>query len=137
MRDMLYLVPLGIGGVILIMAMRHELPRGEGMNRQRYGLAMIFAAIFIAAANALLLSMERKFYVVLEFSTIFVFFMGLAYLLSPPRGQGGPKAHGVAAHIIMGVGVLLGLAHVVALKATVEWPVRLITFYRALRFPEQ
>ena len=63
---------------------------------------------------------------------VVAFFVGIALFIPPPAGAVRLDQHRLSAHILMGIGVILGLAHCLALTFTSWWPTRLHEFYTSL-----
>lgn len=136
MNDLLFLVPLIVGFGIMALGFKCQIPRGPAMNRPVFGIALLVGSLCWWASSAILLVQEEKFYFTLNMLTVVAFFCGLAFFIPQPRAALRPNQHSVAGAILVGMGLILGLAHSLALMFTQTWPALLLQFYAALGLHE-
>jgi hypothetical protein len=132
MSDLLYLVPLLLGLGVIALAAKIQIPKGLAMNRPVFGLALIAGALLWWLSSALLLAGEGKFFLLLNAILVVVFFSGLAFLFPQPPGSTQINQHSRPATILIWAGLILGLAHTLALLLTESWPERLLEFYTSI-----
>jgi hypothetical protein len=132
MSDLLFLVPLLVGLGIMALGFKFQVPRGTEMNRPAFGITLVTGSLFWWLSSAILLVYEGQFYFILNIITVVAFFSGLAFFFPLPDGATRLNEHGLPGNILIWTGLILGLAHSLALMFTAAWPARLLEWYASL-----
>jgi hypothetical protein len=132
MNDLIFLIPLIVGFGVMALGFKLQIPKGPGMNRSAFGMALVVGSFFWWLSGAILLAYEGKFYFIQNMLTVLAFFVGIAFLFPNSPDATRPNQHSLPGLILVWAGFILGFAHSLALMFTAYWPARLLEFYAAL-----
>ncbi len=128
MKNLLFFVPLIIGIIIMAIGIKLHIPRGLVMNRLAMSGALVVGSLFFWLSNAMLLAYEGRFYFIFNVITVVAFFLGLALLFPAPPHATRINQHCFMAHLLIWTGLILGIAHSIALASSSTWPTLLLDF---------
>jgi hypothetical protein len=129
---MTFLIPLVVGAVIMGIVCWKELPKHAQMNRSLAAGAMLVGSLLWWLSSAILLLRHHRYYGSLNVLCVFIFAIGIAFLLPAPATTRNPNKQSALASAIVVAGVLLGFAHALAIGFTTWWPQTLLVFYARL-----
>ena len=132
MKDLLFFGPTLLGVGIIALGYRMQIPKGMAMNRRLFGLALILGALCFAFANAAVLVFDHGHYLIFNVLTVFVFFAGLAFQCPARPGATTPREHSLPGNLLLWAGLILGIAHSIALTSSPAWRTALLAFYARL-----
>lgn len=135
MKDLLFFGSMAMGFAIMAFGWKTQVSRGLDMNRPAFGFSLIVGSLFWWVCNAILLSTEGKFYFSFNLLTVVAFFVGLAFLVPLPPGATRINQHRLLGHILLWTGIMLGLAHSLALTFSPEWSAALQAFHARFGLP--
>ena len=116
----------------MALGFKLQMPKGPAMNRAAMGLSLVVGSLCWWLSSAILLVQKGEFYFILNMMTVFAFFVGLAFFVPRAHGASRPNQHSLPGLILVWAGLILGLAHSLALMFSESWPARLIEIYARL-----
>lgn len=125
------LIPLVIAGVIVYVILL-PIKREKDAGRVKYGCGAICCGVFLFISTLLNIALVGKVYFVISMLSVVMLFLGIACFLPPPKGKTGIEKHTILGHIIIFIGLFLGIAHGIALINFWWWTEQMLLIYEAI-----